>query len=233
MRFLWCGLLALAVDAVAMSGLSAQGTDAQSPTIVTVGVSEVRLPPDWATIAFSLETRGQSAAQASSANRERLEQLVDTLNRLAGPRDSVRVQALSIRTAENYQEREIVGYDAVAVIEVTLRNLTQLPAMLDAAFANGATTTLGDVRFRSDRADAATAEALGKAFADARRQAEALAHAAAVDLGSIVEISTQPRPRVFMEQDVRFGVAPASITPSDVLVRASVEVRWRIQGTQP
>lgn len=154
--------------------------------------------------------------QASTANRARLEQLVDTLSRLMGPRDSVRVQALSIRPAEKYQEREIVGYDPGAVIEVTLRNLEQLPAIFDAAFANGATISPSGVRFRSDRADVAMDDALGHAFADARRQAGALAEVAGMSLGPIVEITTQPRLAGFRVQDVRLGVAAASVTPSDV-----------------
>jgi hypothetical protein len=215
-------------------GLRAQAAAVESTSVVVAtGSGEVTLAPDWAIVSFSLVTRDQSAAQASARNRTLLAKLTDTLSRAIGPRDSVRVVALDISPAENYDDREIVGYDAGAWVEVVLRNLDRLAAVLDAAFGAGATTTRNGVEFKSDRAEAAKREALAEAFEDARLQAEALARAAGLTLGPVVQVTTQPTwdGPMPMAQAISVTMTATSVTPSDVVVRASVQARWRLRGS--
>jgi uncharacterized protein YggE len=233
------GVFALAAASSTAKLLVAQQspTVPQPPSVVTAGAGEVRLPPDWATVSFALQTRDQTAARAAALNRERLQRLVDTLGTLISTGDSVRVVALGIGPAENFERGEIVGYDAIAQIEVTLRNLDRLPGILDAAFAGGATSNYRGVEFKSDRAGEASRQALIQAFEDARHQAEALAQAADMTLGPLIEITTQPRlmadfpPRGFQSGVVTSSAA--SVTPSDVIIRATVQVSWRLQARGP
>ena len=227
-------LVTLAVTAAATGPIAAQTTSAAESTtvVVTAGTGEVTLPPDWAIVSLSLESREQSAAQAAAANRQRLESLMDTLIRTAGTRDSVRLVGLDISSAYDYERDELIGYDAGARVEVRLRNLDRLALILDAAFATGAMTTRDGVEFKSDRADAAKREALAQAFADARLQAEALAEAAGLKLGPLVQVTTQRGVPGYDGPSlgaISVTATNTSLTPSDVVVRALVQASWRLR----
>jgi uncharacterized protein YggE len=230
----WLPILPLAVGLSAPGHLLAQKPSAvESTTVVlTAGTAQVTLPPDWATVVLSLETRDSSAARASATNGRRLQQLVDTLNRTIGPGDSVRITSLDISSAEDYERRQIVGYDAGARVEVTLRNLDRLASVLDAAFARGATTTRDGVEFKSNRAEAAKRQALAQAFGDARLKAEALAQAAGLTLGPLVHVTTEPSESAYRGPAlgaITVTVQSTSLTPSNVVVQAYVQASWRLR----
>ncbi|MGE5287805.1 MAG: SIMPL domain-containing protein [Micromonosporaceae bacterium] len=208
--------------------------------VVTAGRGEVRLPPDYARIKFAVASREASAAAASAANARRLEHLVDTLKRSVGPHDSVQVVTLNVGTAEDWQQRQIVGYDARASVVVTLRDLTRLQRVLDVGFADGVTLSSQDgVTFWSDRARAARQQALAQAFDDARSQAEALAHAAGLTLGPLVQVTTQfdePRGAATSALGAETAIVRSgaiSLSTSDVMVLAAVQVSWRLRPRAP
>jgi len=226
-------LLTLAVSSTAAGSIAAQTTSAAESTtvVVTAGRGEVTLPPDWAIVSLSLESREQSASQAAAVNRQRLESLMDTLVRTIGARDSVRLVGLDISSSYDYERGELIGYDAAARVEVRLRNLDRLALILDAAFAAGAMTTRDGVEFKSDRAEAARREALAQAFADARLQAEALAEASGLTLGPLVQVTTQRAMGYDAPEIGAISVTSTntSLTPSDVVVWASVQASWRLR----
>jgi len=227
-------LVAIALTFAAASPIAAQKTStAESTTVVvTAGRGEITLPPDWAIVSLSLETREQSAAQAAAVNRQRLEHLVDTLTRTTGTGDSVRLVGLDISSAYDYERSEFIGYDAGARVEVRLRNLDRLALILDAAFAAGAMTTRHGVEFKSDRAEAAKRDALAQAYADARLQAEALADAAGLTLGALVQVTTARGMPGYEAPEIgaiSVTVTNTSLTPSDVMVQAFVQVTWRLR----
>jgi uncharacterized protein YggE len=230
----WLPMLAFAGVSAPGALLAQKPSPVESTTVVlTAGTGEITLPPDWATVVLSLDTRDSSAARASATNRRRLQQLVDTLNRTVGPGDSVRIIALDISPAENYERREIVGYDAGARVEVTLRNLDRLAAVLDAAFARGATTTRNGVDFKSDHAEAAKRQALAQAFDDARLKAQALAQAAGLVLGPLLHVTTEPGEAGYRGPAlgaISVTVQNTSLTPSNVVVQAYVQASWRLRA---
>jgi hypothetical protein len=122
-----------------------------------------------------------------------------------------------------------VGYEASAVVRVSLRTLDRLSTILDVAFRTGA-TGVEDIEFHSDREDAARQDALARAYAKARSNALALAHAAGLQLGSLLRLSTQPEASAFRaygySASVGYGGVP--ISPRDISVSATVTATWRL-----
>jgi uncharacterized protein YggE len=110
---------------------------------------------------------------------------------------------------------------------VNVWDLTTVPAVIEASLAAGATDLTG-LHFGASDEREARDEALRKAVAEARRDAEIIASAAGGVVGSLIEVSTQAspiRPARTMEY-ATVGARGPQITPSGITVSAHVTVRW-------
>lgn len=87
------------------------------------------------------------------------------------------------------------------------------------------------IRFLPRDADAARAQALDLAFAQARRDAEALARAAGGRLGALMWVSTDGGVTTLYETVTVSGrgATSTSIPPAEVRVPASVQTQWRFE----
>ena len=211
--------------------LSAQSATAldSSSVVVTSGSGEVTLSPDRAVIRLAVETRAPTAAEASASNGTRTKHLVDSLTAVHLPAESIQVVGVAVTANENFERGELLNYEASAVVRVTIRNLDRLGRILDVAFAAGA-TSLSQIEFESDRATAARRDALAKAFAEAKANAETLARAAAVSLGPLLRVSTDPESSPFRGYQLESVTVSrgTSISPEDIVVRARVVTTWRL-----
>ncbi len=207
----------------------------ESPTVVTSGQGAIALAPDHAEVHFTVETRARSAVEAAAENDGKVATLLDQLATLGEALDSVEVVAVSVMATENYQRREIVGYQASATVLAHLRDLSRLAGLYDIALVSGV-TRLGQIQFLSDSTEPARAAAIKAAFAAARADAMALAEAAGSELGQIVTVrvdgpAVMPRRGVAQMATLeaadagRISVAP---DPQDVMVNATVTVTWRL-----
>ena len=97
--------------------------------------------------------------------------------------DSTRLQVQpEYRWNEKDSQRVLLGYVVSRQIEVELRDLDQLGALLERAVTAGV-NQVGDARLDSSHRKDLERDALGRAVADARLNAEALAKAAGAQLG--------------------------------------------------
>jgi len=201
--------------------------------IVTHGSGEISLPPDRAVVTFDVVSRGQTAASASATNGVTVHRLVDALNAMRQPEESVQVVGVSVRPNQNYETGALRNYEAAGQVRVTIRHLDRLGRVLDLALASGA-TGLSDVDFRADSAEAAQGAALARAFEAARANADAIARAAGATLGPLLRVSTIPESEVpsfgrtvgLSEIRVTGGVP---IAPHDIVVGATVYATWRLR----
>jgi len=226
---------------VATALTAATGIDAQAQirftldtgsVVVTSGTGEVNLSPDRANLRLKVETRATSAADAASANNVTLHRVLDSLNAMRLPSESVLVVSVAVRPNENYQSGALSGYTASAVLKVATRSLDRVSVILDRALSSGV-TGVESVAFVSDREEAARGEALARAYDRARVDAEALARAAGATVGALLRLETvrQFGPADFLESGYSVGPATAvPIAPHDVVVRATVQATWRISS---
>jgi uncharacterized protein YggE len=92
-------------------------------------------------------------------------------------------------------QRVLLGYVVNRQIEVELRDLDQLGALLERAVTAGA-NQIGEARLDSIKRKELERDALARAVADARLNAEALARAAGVALGPVRTLSASAEPPV-------------------------------------
>lgn len=226
----------LSVSAIALAAIHTHRLVAQAAPadIVTTGTAQVRLPPDRALISIGIETRGSTAAAASSANTRPVNRVRDTLAALGFSRDSVRVSSYTVEGNYDYDRGgKLVDYEAKTILAVRTRALPRMGMLFDAVLGAGA-TDIAEVEFESDTLEAARRQALGVALNQARADAAALAAAAGGRLGRLLHVTTGAEfgRQQYAMNEVRLRGASSSyaggapIVNRDVVVAVVVEAKW-------
>ena len=214
------------------------GTAAVLPrTITVVGEGTVAIEPDVATVQIGVETTGDSADEASSANADIMDAVLAAITKLRIPTKDIQTSGYSI-----YVERpsafdgvpgDEVVYHVNNSVTVTIRDLAKVGDVLDAAISAGANNIYG-VNFSVSDPDAVMAEARSKASADAMARAEELAALNGVEVGELISISevisgnAVPLASVNVRYDMAVGAG--SVAPGEVEMTAQLQVVYAIAG---
>ena len=244
------GLLALlrAVPLIALLAVPVRNAAAQRvsraeqprPVIVVSASAEVEVAPDRAHLSVAVQSRGRTAAEAASANALSQGAVVEAVRRAGVPAAQLQTTALSVSPEYEYPREggrpTVVGYQATNSVEIEIRELAVIGAVLDAVLAAGATTVAGP-HFALANASVPRRAALELAVKQARADAEAIAEAAGVTLGSVLELVSDASGEGAPRPELSRGQMPASIsadagTPVEsgrITVRASVSARYAIR----
>lgn len=232
-------VLSMVLGAVVVaSPLSAQQSVAsQPPQVVVIGRGEVSAEPDRARVEFGVETRAATATAATTENRRRMRAVLDTIQRLGIEAKQVQTSNLQVNPEMVYpgqgQPPKVAGYVARNSVRVAVERLDLTGALVDAAIGRGASNVRG-LSFYSSRTEELRREALSKAVKSARLDAEAIAAAAGVQLGALLEITSfsMPSGPVPMEGGLAMRAAMAAPTPvsvGEMTVVETVTVRWSLK----
>ncbi|EJB8472723.1 oxidative stress defense protein [Citrobacter freundii] len=210
MKFKIMALAAL----VGFSALSVQANELPNgPHIVTSGTASVDATPDIATLAIEVNVAAKDAASAKKQADERVAQYLSFLEQNQIAKKDISSANLRTQPDYDYQNGKSVlkGYRAVRTVEVTLRQLDKLNALLDGALKAG----LNEIRSVSlgvAQLDAYKDKARKAAIDDAIHQAEQLAAGFNSKLGPVYSVryhvsNYQPSPMVRM---MKADAAPAA-----------------------
>ena len=148
---------------------------------------------------LGVEARKPSVAEARAAVSAAIERVLALTRELKiDPKyvDSTRLQVQpDYRWNDKDSQRVLLGYVVSRQIEVELRDLDQLGALLERAVYAGA-NQVGGAQLDSTRRKELERDALGRAVADARLNAETLAKAAGVQLGPVRTLNASTEPPV-------------------------------------
>ena len=157
-------------------------------TVNVSGMAEVSAEPDIARVTLGVESRKPTmeAARAEvAATVDRVLALARELKIDPKQVNATRVQVQpEYRWNENDRERVLLGYMVSRQVEVELKDLDKLGALLERAVDAGV-NQVGDPMLDSSRRKELEREAMTKAVEDARLNAEALARAAGAKLGAV------------------------------------------------
>jgi uncharacterized protein YggE len=183
------GGLESGVIAAGMSAesLAAQGAAVSGAGITVVGTGSVTATPDTAEWSFGVQTSGDTAAAALTANSSAMDQVIAALRGAGVAEDDLQTQQVSVYPRTSDDGVSIVGYDASNTVSATIRGLDKAGGIVDAAVAAGANQVYGPSLTVSD-AEAQYGAAMEAAFDDARARAGAIAEKAGVTLGAPVAI---------------------------------------------
>lgn len=205
-------------------------------TIDVSGQGTVSAPPDLAEIQVAVEVRADTADEARAQAAEDVATMRDALRELDIPDESVRTVSFHVGPEYDYSgnSRELVGYRAYHAFLIET-DVDRAGEVIDATVASGATRVNG-VQFTltEDTRRELRNEALTQAMSKARADAETIASAAGVSVGTLQSASTAdvnyPRPVPYaVEAAAGDGASRTVVEPGPIEVTATVSVSYAVQ----
>lgn len=220
-------IVEIAVLAALASPLGAQV--APPPAIVTNAEAHADAVADRATLQVAVETRAPTAAAAAQDNARRTRATLDTLRTLGLTREQLGTFGYTVQP--EYTRAQVTGYVARNTVRVDMKKIDEVGRVIDAALAGGA-NSIGGLQFTASNADSARRDAMARATAQARGDAEALARAAGGTLGPLLELTASGdngvRPIMYARAAVAgAAAAPTPIDAGPITVTVSVNTRWQ------
>lgn len=237
---------AVAIAAIVLTApLAARAESANLPTLTVTGSGAVTYQPDIARISLGVRAESTSAAASANMINARAASVIAALRKLGivdadiatsdysiqyqAPDNSdpqpMPVQPNSTAPARSARQGTYVATESIDVKTA----LSKAGQVLDAGVASGANETNG-ISFDTSARTALYREALSRAVADARAQADILAKAAGVTIAGIQSISVGAGPGPIQPM-MRLAAAaePAQVMGGTGEVDAQVDVVFRIR----
>jgi uncharacterized protein YggE len=211
-------------------------------TVSVSGSGEVAAQPDLAHVTLGVEARKPSLPAARAEVSAAVDRVLALTRELKIDPKLVNTTRLQIQPEYSWDEqthqRVFLGYFVRRHVQVELRDLEQLGALLERAVDAGV-NEVGDPALDSSRRKDLEREAMVLAVQDAKRNAETLAGAAGVKLGAVRMLSGSAsappvplyRQRVAMMDAAASAPAEASYQTGDMKFNASVAAEYDLAMT--
>ncbi len=209
-------------------------------TIQVSGHGEVSSSPDLAQISIAVETTGGTAGEVIADNARRSDKVVSAIKAMLSGEDKVTTTGYALEPRYDNSkpgqssEPRIVGYVARNEVQVEMRKMEKVGALIDAAIAAGG-NRVNNLSFGLAKRDEVLRTALERAGSEAKAQAESIAKALGVRLVRVLHASTSGGPMPRPHYMARAGLAamearvPTAIEPGSVSVHAVLEVSYEIE----
>lgn len=160
-------------------------------TRVTVGgESQTKVTPDTAVITFSVVTQNQQALTAQQENARQSEAVKTAVEGLTkNTKTEIKTGDYNLNPEQNYnygKMPKIVGYEVRNTVVVSIKDLTQVGAVIDAATRAGANSVEG-ISFVLDETSPAQSDALRLATKQAMAKADSIAQSLGGRIVRVVE----------------------------------------------
>jgi uncharacterized protein len=207
-------------------------------TKVTIaGEATTRVEPDTAVLILAVVTQSAQAITAQQENARKSEAVAAAVKNTIGSNAEIKTSDYTLQPQYDYRDNrlpKIIGYDARNSVIVTMTDLKNVGAVIDAASRAGA-NSVERVSFELRQ----TGPARGQALADATQQAMNKAHSIAGALGGrllrVVEesegstVTNEPyASKVISETRVESNVTP--ITSGALTIRSNVQLIVEIES---
>jgi hypothetical protein len=202
-----------------------------SAGITVIGEGTVRARPDMITLRLGVETNAQTASVALSQTRAASERVLQKLRELGVPESDLQTIGLNVFRVHDGPVGPVgaagpgqapVTYRGWAGISATVGDVNRAGALLEAAMQAGA-TSLENMQFGLRDDAALRRQAVAAAITDARPQAEAMASAAGLKLGTVRAVTelvgTGPL-------RAKSGGSAEGVAPGEMNVSVAVQVTY-------
>jgi uncharacterized protein YggE len=206
-----------------------------------MGTGEAELKPDFAVILVSVETKGDTVAQASSANRAGTERVLARIQGLGIKKEDIQTANFQVfqtppQIGPDGKEIKQPKFSANHQLRIKTRAIDGVGQLAGEILASG-DMTFQSVSFGLDREEEGGDKAREAAVKDARRQAEVYANAAGVTLGRLLEIRDgsarpfDPQPEMHMRAAMaKGGESVPIVPPATIRYTANVQLVWEMAG---
>lgn len=197
-----------------------------SNTISVMGQGEVNAVPTMARISVGVNGRGETAEAANAEATKVIKEIAAGLKAL-GLEDKD-IQTAYFNVYEDYSGDGVArGYIASNMLDVTVRDLANLSAVMESFLTNGATMVNG-VSFDIPKADRITLynQAMQEAIAEGQSKAKAIADSMGVTLGAPKSIIESNSDMMFYSEAKAMATdaLEGAIEPGQISVTANVNL---------
>ncbi|MDI9521184.1 MAG: SIMPL domain-containing protein [Bacillota bacterium] len=202
------------------------------------GSYTVLLQADTATIEIGARTQAKTVAKAQEENNAIMDALIKKLTEMGYTSDDIRTTQFYIGFEQDYsysslsQQNENDNFVVTNMIAVTVRDLSKLSQVIDAAAAAGANNAY-NLTFSSSKTKEAYYEALKLAVEDAAEKAKVLAQAGGRELGEILTMEASDGFRDYgFENRMVFAEDSAKATPilpGNLSLTANVSITFELK----
>jgi uncharacterized protein YggE len=244
------GVVALAAALVLSSGvlptqaqtaMPASNGQAATRTITVVGRGEVKVKPEVANTTVGVEALAPTVDAAMEDAQARMDAVLAALKKLGIADKDIQTSNFSInfeRTQTSVPEgtktesSQPAGFYRVSnMVQITIRDLKQVGAVLDAAVKAGANNVWG-ITFGLDNTDALEVQAREAAVKNARARAESLAKLTGVAVGDVVAVSEvigNVPGVLYSAAEGRGGGGGTPVEPGEVSYTMQIQIVYAIQ----
>lgn len=210
-------ILLLVTLILSFSGCAAESSKDVS-VINTIGTGKITSKSDTLEVRFSVITQGKDK-EVQQENAKKTQDVIESLVSIGLTKDEMETDNVSFHPLTRWDKdagEQIIGYQAENSILIKTTKVDLAGRITDTAVSNGA-ERIGNITFNlSDEGkEKLLDEAIQKAVLDARKQAEATAKAAGVNIIGIKEINVQKNPGsspIYLS-DMRMKTAESVETP--------------------
>lgn len=214
----------------------AQENGGSGGAILTMsGTGSVAIRPDMATVSIGVEVTGPTADRALRANSAQMNKVLEVLRGFGLEEADIRTQNLGLnprfrsRQNNNNEALQIIGFVVSNTLNVRVRDLPKLGAILDGVVQSGA-NRIFSIRFDVSDPNVALDRARAAAVVDARHKAEIYAQAAGVAIGPLLSLSegggAVPQ---YRERASALAMDAVPVAEAEVEISATVVLRFAIK----
>ena len=233
--------LLMCVLTLSVTVLRAQQNATRAPQPSTVrshGQASVSVKPDQVRVEVGVVSQAPAAQAAAAQNAKQLADVLAELKKALGPTAEIRTTNYSLQPLYKSDRAGsapvIMGYSATNTVQVKMDDVTAAGKIIDVATKTGANNIHG-IHFTVKDEQKVRVEALQRAAAQARSNAEALASALGVKPVRVLSVDDgQPvvvypvRQMMSMEASAMRAQAPTPVEPGSVEVNATVTVTLEV-----
>lgn len=229
-------LAAAAPAAAQEAGHEGHAMHMMEGTMLSVSAEgRVEAAPDMATISLGVMTEGRTAAEAMTANAQRMSALTQALRRAGVAERDIQTTNVSVNPQYAYVENQaprVTGYLANNQVTARVRNLPNVGRVIDSAVAAGGNTVNG-ISFGFADPDAQLDAARREAAQNARRRADLYAQAFGLRVHRVIAINegggySPPMPMPMMARMEADGAA-TPVSPGEVTTSINVNVTYELR----
>mgnify|MGYP001043940218 CR=1 FL=1 len=224
--------------ALSLALVLALALPALAAEVTVTGTATVSLPADTASLQVGATIKANTAAEAQAQVDQVMRDILAALDKLGIDKADIKTSNYSVYVEMPYEEYGAIRpsapvYNASNMLSVTIRNLEQVAAVIDAATTAGA-NQIYSLSFTASQSADAYNKALERAVEDGQMKAKVLAQAAGKQLGALEDMKAE---QIFGDvygimNRMDFGMAAsekATIVTGDVSVSASVTLTYELE----
>lgn len=219
---------------IAIAAPPSQVETAQRRVITVTGTGRVTTQPDQATINIGAQITAPTLAEATKQASDIMTKVLDAIKKQGVDAKDIQTSSYNVNPITNYKEGQppqITGYQVTNIVNVTVKDLTKLGAILDAGMTAGA-NYLGGITFSVADTKPQETAARTEAVKDATASAQTLAQAAGVKLGKVITItegsSNVPPPIPYGRAMAADAAAPGPVETGSMEISVNVQMQFEI-----